>query len=75
MMIDRNNKIGCALLIYLKDSIYTSLLTCNYASTNIIGFPVYRRTVNGSECQLGQNPEFMGLCHPDEDINPNRLNN
>lgn len=75
MMIDRSHKIGCSMTTFYDNSLHVFyyLLACDYASTNIIGFPVYRILKEESECEKGQNPVFQGLCHPDEEIDPNLL--
>ncbi|XP_050085097.1 venom allergen 5-like isoform X2 [Anopheles aquasalis] len=67
MISDRSTSVGCGIVLYpqkLDDFVFKQVLyTCNYAITNIIGQPVYRRgLVAASGCVTGPNPAYPGLC-------------
>lgn len=51
-----------------------SLFACNYARTNIINYPVYKKGRTASACKTGTNPNFKGLCSIKEPIDPNSIN-
>ncbi|XP_035794998.1 antigen 5 like allergen Cul n 1-like [Anopheles albimanus] len=67
MISDRSTSVGCGIVLYpqkLGDFVFKQVLyACNYAITNIVGQPVYRRgTVAASGCVTGPNPAYPGLC-------------
>ncbi|ETN67785.1 venom allergen [Anopheles darlingi] len=67
MISDRSASFGCGIVLYpqkLGDFVFKQVLyACNYAITNIVGQPVYRRgTVPASGCVTGPNPAYPGLC-------------
>ncbi|KAG4070964.1 hypothetical protein HA402_001401 [Bradysia odoriphaga] len=72
---ERQTHIGCAMSMFDFDSGGTTwragLLACNYAFTNVINWPVYRVGAVGSECVLGTDASYPGLCTLNEPINPN----
>ena len=71
MASERNTQVGCALSNYVSAGRNWSLLTCNYATTNVLNQPVYRTGATGSGCTLGRDPTYTGLCRITEPINPN----
>ena len=71
MVSERNTQVGCALSNYVTNGRSTTLMACNYATTNIMGHPVYRTGAIGSGCTLGRDTRFTGLCRTNEPINPN----
>ncbi|XP_037040532.1 antigen 5 like allergen Cul n 1-like [Bradysia coprophila] len=72
---ERQTHVGCAISMFDQDSGSTlwrvGLLACNYASTNFGGTPIYRSGPVGSQCELGTDGTFPGLCTLNEPINPN----
>lgn len=69
MMADRNTHVGCAAATY--NNIY--LLACNYATTNMIGFPIYASCSSpGSSCSTGNNPQYPNLCSTSEVYSVNK---
>ncbi|KAJ6633386.1 Antigen 5 like allergen Cul n 1, partial [Pseudolycoriella hygida] len=72
---ERQTHVGCGGVFYDQDSggfmWRVGLLACNYAFSNIGGMSVYRTGAIGSECVLGTDDTFPGLCTLDEPINPN----
>lgn len=74
LVMDRNNKVGCAISTYYQNLTNTTYysLACNYASTNVIGYPVYRVLKGRSECK-SMNVKYPGLCDRFESIDPNEL--
>lgn len=77
MVTERTTQIGCAISQYETVSGSTrwrhSLMTCNFASTNMLNCPVYRSGTRAQDCTLGADPQFPGLCRANEPINPNTL--
>lgn len=75
MVNERQTHVGCAMSMFDQDSGSTmwrvALFTCNYASTNFGGTPVYRSGAIGSQCALGTDDTYPGLCTLNEPINPN----
>lgn len=72
---ERQTHVGCAISMFDQDSGSTfwrvGLIVCNYASMNFGGTPVYRSGPIGSQCVLGSDGTYPGLCTLDEPINPN----
>ncbi|XP_062542523.1 uncharacterized protein LOC134210495 [Armigeres subalbatus] len=62
MMSDRSSRIGCAMMSFGKSPWINKLFVCNYGFTNTIKQPVYVTGPPGSQCLLGRNPDFPGLC-------------
>lgn len=77
MMTDRSTDVGCAISSYKGKSGTNTfnyyLLACNYASTNILGCPVYKTGSSASSCTLGRDSTFTGLCNVNEPIDANIL--
>lgn len=61
-----NTAVGCAFASYVLKSQNKFLLACNYATTNIVGEPVYRRGLTAVGCNTGTNSNYDGLCTVDE---------
>lgn len=57
-----NTAVGCAVASYVSNSLNNFLLACNYATTNIVGEPVYRRGITAAGCNTGTNVNYNGLC-------------
>ncbi|XP_017850489.2 antigen 5 like allergen Cul n 1-like [Drosophila busckii] len=57
-----NIAVGCAASRFVTDGLNNFLLACNYAVSNVAGQRVYAAGVVGSQCQLGTNVNFDGLC-------------
>lgn len=75
MMADRNIRVGCAASTYTdienpQKQIF--LVACNYATTNMLGFPIYTSCSSaGSSCTTGSNSQYPNLCSASEvyDVN------
>ncbi|KAG4079798.1 hypothetical protein HA402_014929 [Bradysia odoriphaga] len=55
-------KIGCGMVNYLQGSRLYSRLVCNYAQTNMWGWP----TLGTTCCESGCSSTYPGLCNPGE---------
>lgn len=77
MVNDRSTAVGCSYSTFktrLNSKSFNSyLFACNYASTNIIGCPVYKSGNKGSSCVGGTDNIFNGLCKSTESIDANLL--
>ncbi|XP_011179043.1 antigen 5 like allergen Cul n 1 [Zeugodacus cucurbitae] len=76
MMADRNIRLGCGAVIYKEqgDNFEGFLLICNYATTNVIDFPIYKScTEPATECKSGKNPVFRNLCSTSETYDVNNF--
>ncbi|XP_067637163.1 venom allergen-1-like [Eurosta solidaginis] len=72
MVMDRNNRIGCAAAILNYGSAVTVPFTCNYARRLIPNKPIYRSgKTAGSTCKSGKNPKYPNLCSTKENVDPN----
>lgn len=75
MITDRSTQIGCGISSYQSKSgrftMTNYLLACNYASTNMIGWPVYKSGTKASGCLSGSDQVYPGLCASKENIDPN----
>lgn len=79
IMSDRNVRVGCAASSYseyakkLGITLNTTLLACNYASTNMVEFPIYDTncTAAAVRCNTGFNEKYLNLCSEREDFNIN----
>jgi len=70
MLRDSQTDVGCsAVQVLSSDGWYSIYIACNYATTNIIGVPVYRSGPTASLCQTGKNPKYPGLCSESEKFN------
>lgn len=57
------------------DDVDSFLLTCNYATTNVINFPIYKScSESDAECKNGKNPAFRNLCSTNEMFDVNSYN-
>lgn len=65
---DLATHVGCAISRYTEGEWRSSLLTCNYAMTNILGRPIYEFGEAASGCTSGKNPYYPALCSYDEPI-------
>lgn len=68
VVTDRAIQVGCAASQYTHKEWKTSLMTCNYALTNMIGQKVYLSGTTASGCSSGVNPDYPALCKDSEDI-------
>lgn len=66
IVTDRATHVGCAISSYTEKQWKTSLITCNYAFTNIHGMRVYLSGATGTGCKSGRNPDFPALCDINE---------
>jgi Cysteine-rich secretory protein family len=73
MVLDKNNKVGCAISEFTGPQGKTSYIACNYSYTIILGHTVYESGPPGSGCQTGTNPSYPNLCSTSEYINPNQV--
>ncbi|CAO1409379.1 unnamed protein product [Diamesa hyperborea] len=79
MVIERNTHIGCSYATYYSmhqdyGIITNNLIACNYSSTNIISYRIYKKgPVPASECTSGVNPRYPFLCSLEENIDTNSL--
>ncbi|XP_073835068.1 venom allergen-1-like [Musca autumnalis] len=76
MVADRNVRVGCAAATYsVPDEAYKAyLVTCNYATTNMIDFPIYNRCDKPAEsCATGTNPSYPNLCSTSEEYAVNEF--
>lgn len=75
MMADRNTRVGCAAASYSENSVPYKiyLVACNYATTNMINFPIYASCFNAAEkCLTGTNPVYSSLCSTAETYDVNK---
>ncbi|XP_030379855.1 venom allergen 3 homolog [Scaptodrosophila lebanonensis] len=69
---ERNVAVGCALAKYRKGSWTTFLMTCNYAVTNMVDYPVYSDCKKpATKCKTGTNPNYSALCSVREKVDYN----
>jgi hypothetical protein len=77
MANDRVTRIGCGMTTYkstVNGRLWRNyLLACNYASTNIIGLPVYQSGPVADGCPDGADLQYPGLCTKTDKIDPNKL--
>ena len=77
MVNDKSTAVGCGYSTFktlINSKQFNSyLFACNYASTNIIGCPVYKSGNKGSSCVGGTDNIFNGLCKSTESIDANLL--
>ncbi|XP_067637162.1 antigen 5 like allergen Cul n 1-like [Eurosta solidaginis] len=72
MVMDRNNRIGCAAAILEYSYAASVPFTCIYARRLIPNKPIYRSgKTAGSECKSGMNPKYKFLCSAKENVDPN----
>lgn len=71
IVADRSTAVGCAMVRYVDGDGWTNQdLVCNYAITTITDQPVYVAGAPCSQCTTGCNPQYPGLCNPEENIDP-----
>ncbi|EDV54573.1 venom allergen 5.02 [Drosophila erecta] len=69
---DRANRVGCAIVEYIRPALVHQLLKCVYNCGVSLceddGNPVYEDTDDkpASECMKGTNKKYPNLCHKDE---------
>ncbi|XP_016971003.2 venom allergen 5.01 [Drosophila rhopaloa] len=69
---DRTNRVGCAIVEFIKPSLVHQLLKCVYNCGVSLcednNNPVYEQTDNEAtgECKRGSNMNYKNLCHKDE---------
>ncbi|KAM7350295.1 venom allergen-1-like [Cochliomyia hominivorax] len=76
MMAERNIRVGCAASTFsVKDQSYKLyLVACNYATTNVINFPIYKSCSKAAtSCTTGTNPRYPNLCSTAEKIDVNKF--
>jgi hypothetical protein len=47
------------------------LFVCEYSTAPVIGRKIFVEGSPASSCKSGENPNYPGLCSPDEEIDPN----
>ncbi|XP_037818682.1 antigen 5 like allergen Cul n 1-like [Lucilia sericata] len=73
MMADRNIRVGCAASMYTEGGFKNYLVACNYATTNMINFPIYASCQKaGTSCTTGTNPQYPNLCSVSEEYAVNK---
>lgn len=75
MMADRNIRVGCAGATYTNDGerYLSYLVACNYATTNMINFPIYESCSRAAaSCTTGTNPKYPNLCSASEQYAVNK---
>uniref|UniRef100_A0A182PFL8 Venom allergen-1 n=1 Tax=Anopheles epiroticus TaxID=199890 RepID=A0A182PFL8_9DIPT len=70
MASDQTARIGCAMQRWKNGPWLEYYLVCNYAVTNVIERPIYKRGSTASGCTTGRNPSLPGLCSLSEKIKP-----
>uniref|UniRef100_A0A1A9W272 Venom allergen-1 n=1 Tax=Glossina brevipalpis TaxID=37001 RepID=A0A1A9W272_9MUSC len=74
MVAERNTHMGCAAAKYKKSDGFTYfLVACNYATTNMLEFPIYKTcSAPAEECKSGKNPKYSNLCAASEKYEVNK---
>ncbi|KAL9887210.1 antigen 5-related 2 [Glossina fuscipes fuscipes] len=74
MVAERNTHMGCAASQYTRSNGFTYfLLACNYATTNMMEFPIYKScSVSAKDCKTGKNSKYQNLCSANEKYEVNR---
>jgi hypothetical protein len=76
---DRTTEVGCGVSSYYEvfdgTTFKTYLVACNYASTNMLTWPVYKSGPVASDCVGGADDVYPGLCKITENIDPNSNDN
>ncbi|XP_016963041.3 venom allergen 5.01 [Drosophila biarmipes] len=71
---DRANRVGCAIVEYIRPALVHQLLKCVYNCGVTLcednHNPVYEATEYDAaeECMLGSNSKYKNLCHEDEQV-------
>lgn len=71
MVAELNVRVGCAAVKSSEDDWETLTTACNYATTNVVGRPIYRSGPAASKCTSGKNPKYSSLCSVNESYDPN----
>ncbi|XP_067641998.1 antigen 5 like allergen Cul n 1-like [Eurosta solidaginis] len=72
MVMDRNNRVGCAAVLFEDRFTVTVLFTCNYARRLFCNKPIFRSGREpGSQCKTGTNFDYPFLCSTKEVFDPN----
>ncbi|EDW86489.1 uncharacterized protein Dwil_GK14741 [Drosophila willistoni] len=66
MSLEKNTDMGCAAAKYVQNGFNMYLMTCNYATTNYVGLPVYESGTAASGCTKGKNYKYTSLCSESE---------
>lgn len=61
MVNDKNNAVGCALVLHESNGYKMDYLVCNYGYTNVLGQQVYEPGWPASKCAK-KHPFYKGLC-------------
>ncbi|XP_073835064.1 venom allergen-1-like [Musca autumnalis] len=77
MVADRNIRVGCAAATYedlrIDGGRQIFLIACNYATTNMLGFPIYKNCSSpATSCSSGRNPQYPNLCSKSEKYEVNK---
>ncbi|XP_030572170.1 dihydrolipoyllysine-residue succinyltransferase component of 2-oxoglutarate dehydrogenase complex, mitochondrial-like [Drosophila novamexicana] len=66
---EKNTHVGCAAVRFSRDYYNHFVLTCNFATTNVIGQPVYtpgERATSGCKNRYGAAFDYPNLCYAKE---------
>lgn len=66
---EKNTHVGCGAVRFSRDYYNHFLLTCNFATTNIIGHPVYspgEKATSGCKNRYGAAFDYPNLCYAKE---------
>lgn len=74
MVAERNTHVGCAASEYTKSNGFQYfLIACNYATTNMMEFPIYKSCGSSAQdCKSGKNSKYPNLCSPNEKYEVNK---
>ncbi|KAH8292409.1 hypothetical protein KR054_009401, partial [Drosophila jambulina] len=66
---EKNTHVGCAAVRFFKDFHNHFVLTCNFATSNIVGYPVYttgEKSTSGCKNPYGAAYDYPNLCYATE---------
>ncbi|XP_055911666.1 antigen 5 like allergen Cul n 1-like [Eupeodes corollae] len=63
MIADKNTHVGCAMILMKNDK---TVLTCNYATTNLVNSKLFHPGKTASQCKSGKSKKYSGLCSSNE---------
>ncbi|XP_020799798.1 venom allergen 3-like [Drosophila serrata] len=66
---EKNTHVGCAAVRFAKDYYNHFVFTCNFATSNIVGQPVYKpgeRSTSGCKNRYGAAYDYPNLCYAKE---------
>lgn len=74
LVAERNTHMGCAASEYTKSNGFKYfLMACNYATTNMMDFPIYKSCGSSAQdCKSGKNSKYPNLCSPNEKYEVNK---